>query len=86
MTQAPTVQEMYSLFKDGVIGTKEFRSWLANNDPEFNKVRDPDVDNEIDANARERRRQQEEMAANLAANPELSLMDKEGNVRQISGD
>lgn len=47
-------QLMYEFFVAGVIGTKEFRSWLAHVDPAFNQVRDADVDNEIDRLARER--------------------------------
>lgn len=45
---------MYDLFLGGIIGTKEFRSWLASNDTVFAAVRDADVDNEIDRLARER--------------------------------
>lgn len=45
---------MFKLYTGGVIGTKEFRSWLAKTCPVFNSVRDADVDNEIDRIARER--------------------------------
>jgi hypothetical protein len=45
---------MRMLFLEGVLGTKEFRSWLAAMDNSFEQVRDADVDNEIDRIARER--------------------------------
>jgi hypothetical protein len=49
-----TLDQMYNLFTTGVVGTKEFRNWLAAIDPTFAEVRDADVDNEIDRIARER--------------------------------
>lgn len=60
---------MRMLFLEGVLGTKEFRSWLAAIDKAFDGVRDADVDNEIDRIARERqsdrleeeRRQEQEL-------------------------
>jgi len=67
----PTPAFMRLIFLEGVLGTKEFRSWLAKLDPSFEEVRDADVDNEIDRVARERREarleeerriEQEEMA------------------------
>lgn len=45
---------MRLLLFEGVVGTKELRSWLALLDENFRLVRDPDVDNEIDRIARER--------------------------------
>lgn len=51
----PTPAFMRMIFLEGVLGTKEFRSWLAKLDPFFEQVRDADVDNEIDRVARERR-------------------------------
>lgn len=45
---------MRMLFLEGVLGTKEFRSWLAEIDESFKTVRDADVDNEIDRIARDR--------------------------------
>lgn len=45
---------MRQLFLEGVLGTKEFRSWLATADSSFAEVRDSDVDNEIDRVARDR--------------------------------
>lgn len=55
---------MLDLYTRGVIGTKEFRSWLGKVSPTFSEVRDADVDNEIDRLARERaqeiREEQEE--------------------------
>lgn len=49
-----SLDQMYNLFTTGVVGTKEFRNWLAKIDPFFSEVRDSDVDNEIDRIARER--------------------------------
>lgn len=49
-----TPEFMHGLFVDGVVGTKEFRNWLAKVDPNFGDIRDADVDNEIDRLARER--------------------------------
>lgn len=49
-----TPEFMYECYKTGVLGTKEFRGWLASHDPTFAQVRDSDVDNEIDRLARER--------------------------------
>jgi hypothetical protein len=45
---------VYDLYISGVLGTKEFRNWLAKKDQDFADVRDPDVDNQIDALARRR--------------------------------
>jgi len=50
-----TVDQAYNLFVNGVLGTKEFRSWLASVDGNFAAVRDADIDNEIDELARRRR-------------------------------
>jgi hypothetical protein len=52
---------MFELYSNGVIGTKEFRSWLAKVDANFASVRDADVDNEIDEQARERARRRHEL-------------------------
>jgi hypothetical protein len=51
---ALTPSFMRLLFLEGILGTKEFRSWLAVVDSNFKTVRDADVDNEIDRQARER--------------------------------
>jgi hypothetical protein len=48
------IEQQHTLFRDGVIGTKEFRNWLAKVDQVFGEVRDSDVDNEIDELARQR--------------------------------
>jgi len=45
---------MYDLYQAGVVGTKEFRNFLAKIDPRFAEIRDPDVDNQIDEEARRR--------------------------------
>jgi hypothetical protein len=44
--------QMFQLFVNGIIGTKEFRNWLAARDDYFLSVRDADIDNEIDRKAR----------------------------------
>jgi hypothetical protein len=49
-----TFQHVYDLYMSGVMGTKEFRNWLAKKDDDFASVRDPDVDNQIDEMARRR--------------------------------
>lgn len=48
-------EQMFRFFREGVVGTKEFRNWLAKVDETFKEVRDADVDNEIDTLARQRR-------------------------------
>lgn len=70
-----TADQMFTYFQAGAIGTKEFRSFLAKYDERFKDIRDPDVDNEIDAEAR--RRQQ------ALATDALRLIDKEGHVREV---
>lgn len=52
---------MLEAWMQGLVGSKEFRSWLADTDPIFKGVRDPDVDNEIDRLARERRTMEERL-------------------------
>lgn len=47
--------QMFEFFKNGVIGTKEFRNWLAKQDNAFAEIRDSSVDDEIDSLARQRR-------------------------------
>jgi len=47
-----TIEQMFTFYNDRAVGTKEFRNFLAKVDPIFAEVRDPDVDNEIDDNAR----------------------------------
>lgn len=42
-----TYEQMSYLHEKGVVGTIEFRNWLANFDKAFEKVRDEDVDNMI---------------------------------------
>lgn len=69
-----TPDQMYQFFTAGALGTKEFRSWLAKYDENFAEVRDPDVDNEIDRVARQRREA-------LENGPGLQLVDREGNLR-----
>jgi len=56
---------MLELQEKGLIGTVEFRDWLANHSPSFAEVRDKDIDNDIVLIAKSRRtdweRQQEAM-------------------------
>lgn len=47
-----SVEQMHTFYNDRAVGTKEFRNFLAKVDPVFAEVRDPDVDNEIDEQAR----------------------------------
>lgn len=49
-----TAEFMQSLFLQGVVGLKEFRSWLEQNFSSFAKVRDPMLDAQIDNWARNR--------------------------------
>lgn len=53
---------MFQLFKNGLLGVKEFRNYLAERDETFKKVRDASIDNAIDQQARdlERLRSEEE--------------------------
>ena len=66
-----SVDQMFSYFNERVIGTKEFRNFLAKIDDNFNAVRDSTVDDEIDRVARERAKVQQEG---------LRMVDKDGNV------
>ena len=43
-----TAEFMHMIWRDGLIGYKEFRAWLANNFPSYSTVRDPAVDAMID--------------------------------------
>ena len=54
-----TAEFMLSVFDRGVIGYKEFRSWIANSFPSYEKIRDPGVDALIDDVARSRQRREE---------------------------
>jgi hypothetical protein len=49
-----TTEFMERIWQQGVIGMKEFRTWLANNFITFADVRDPAVDAMIDEVARTR--------------------------------
>lgn len=49
-----TAEFMHQLLRDGVIGYKEFRAWLANNFVSYNEVKDHTIDAMIDTVARER--------------------------------
>lgn len=75
MEKKLTADQMFDYFQAGAIGTKEFRSFLAQYDSRFESVRDPDVDNEIDANARRKREL-------IDSGNGFQLVDKEGQVRQ----
>lgn len=70
-----TADQMFLYFQNGAVGTKEFRSFLAKIDENFASVRDPDVDSEIDSEAR--RRQELNAGDQLA-----QLVDKEGNLKK----
>lgn len=50
-----SVDQMWTFYLNGAVGTKEFRNWLAKVDTAFSEIRDADVDNEIDSLARQRR-------------------------------
>ncbi len=45
---------LHSLWRDGIIGYKEMRAWLANNFASYAAVRDPAIDAMIDDVGRER--------------------------------
>jgi hypothetical protein len=47
--------EMLEAYDKGIIGTVEFRSWMAKYDENFEAVRDSDVDDDIRENARRRK-------------------------------
>jgi len=66
-----TFDQMYQLFREGLIGTKEFRNWLERADKNFAAVRDADVDNRIDALARLRDAEIEAQRDNLSQRPQL---------------
>lgn len=42
-----SVADALELFRSGIIGTIEFRSWLALRSPEFRQVRDVELDEHI---------------------------------------
>ncbi len=46
-----SLAEMQELYDRGIVGTKEFRSWLANHSPSFAEVRDPGIDNFVEIQA-----------------------------------
>lgn len=48
-----TAEFMHTLWRDGIIGYKEMRSWLANNFVSYAAIRDPAVDAMIDGVGRE---------------------------------
>lgn len=47
MLQKLTFEQADILFQRGIVGTIEFRNWLARTYPDFGAVRDDDVDNSI---------------------------------------
>ena len=47
-------EEAMSLFDKGLVGTIEFRNWLARMYPDFATVRDSDVDDDIRSMAKMR--------------------------------
>jgi len=49
-----TAEFMLTIFREGVIGYKEFRAWLANAFVSYAAIRDPSVDAMIDGVARDR--------------------------------
>lgn len=42
-----TFDQMLEVYDRGIIGTKEFREWLAQVHPTFGTIRDHDVDEDI---------------------------------------
>lgn len=54
-----TAEFMLTIFRDGVIGYKEFRSWLADTFESFASVRDAGIDGRIDEIARMYRNQRQ---------------------------
>lgn len=48
-----TAEFMHAIWRDGIIGYKEFRSWLANSFSSYAAVRDPGVDAMIDGIGRD---------------------------------
>jgi hypothetical protein len=46
-----SLAEMQELYDRGIVGTKEFRSWLANHSPSFAEVRDETVDHFVEIQA-----------------------------------
>lgn len=49
-----TPEFMYQIWAAGLMGYKEFRSWLALESEAFASVRDPEIDAQLDEIARER--------------------------------
>ncbi len=72
-----TVEQMFSFFNEHVVGTKEFRNFLAEKDATFAGVRDSSVDDEIDRNARA----MEAARENLTSGG-LSMVGKDGEIIQ----
>lgn len=69
-TRGLTVDQMFEFFNQRVVGTKEFRNFLAKVDDSFAEVRDTQVDDEIDTQAR--------MIAERAAEDHRAMMAREG--------
>ncbi len=65
-----TAEFMYTIWQSGIIGMKEFRSWLANNFASFASIRDPGVDAIIDDVARNRFERTRYPAEESAEEPE----------------
>lgn len=62
-THAPDLSQlefMFELYKNGLLGVKEMRNYVAEKDPAFKSVRDSSIDNAIDERARELQRLREE--------------------------
>lgn len=66
---------MLDLFNNGLIGTKEFRNWLAGVDANFKAIRDGSVDDEIDRAAREIR---DIRTGDAGSHEELHTWDDDG--------
>ena len=77
---------MHQFYLSALVGTKEFRNWLALYDEAFKQVRDPDVDAQIDEQARRRKDIEQQWAEHHAENIKEDedndgrMMDREGNV------
>lgn len=56
-------EQMLEVYDRGIIGTKEFREWLAQVHPTFQTIRDHDVDEEIIRRAEANRRALDEWVA-----------------------
>lgn len=62
-----TFEEAKEIFEKGVMGTVEFRNWLARAFPDFAAIRDNDVDRDIQ-NIAELRQKRIEAEATLGGN------------------